>query len=70
MLQTFAKYFFGSANERFIKPLYKRVERINQLESELEKLTEEKLREKTILFREQIWGEEVAWDGDIWAFST
>ncbi len=54
MLETFAKYFFGSANERFIKPLYKRVERINQLESELEKLTDEKLREKTVLFREQI----------------
>ncbi|MEM7263686.1 MAG: preprotein translocase subunit SecA, partial [Planctomycetota bacterium] len=45
---------FGSANDRALKPLWANVERINGLESEIEKLSDEQLKGKTVEFRERL----------------
>src|SRR5688572_9663937 len=45
---------FGSSNERFLKSIRPIVEEINALEPEIQKLTDEQLREKTALFKAQI----------------
>ena len=45
---------FGDANEKFLKKLQPVVEKINSLESEFEKLPDEKLKEKTQEFRERL----------------
>ena len=42
-----AKKFFGSSNDRRIKPLWRRVEAINALEDEIAKLTDDGLIEQT-----------------------
>ncbi|MAP94164.1 MAG: preprotein translocase subunit SecA [Ponticaulis sp.] len=53
MLQI-AKKFFGSANERQLKPFRARVQRINALEPEFEALSDEALRHKTVEFRQAL----------------
>src|SRR6185295_18031427 len=45
---------FGTKNEREIKKLQPRVEQINALEPEIQKLTDEQLRAKTDEFRRRI----------------
>jgi preprotein translocase subunit SecA len=45
---------FGTANERIIKRLLPRVDAINALEPEIQKLSDEELRAKTIEFRARI----------------
>ena len=47
MIGALAKKLFGSANERFLKPLHKHVDAINALEPELEKLSDEELAART-----------------------
>ncbi|MEQ8557918.1 MAG: preprotein translocase subunit SecA [Henriciella sp.] len=49
-----ARKLFGSANDRKIKPMRKRVERINALEPQLEGLSDEELKAKTAEFRERL----------------
>ncbi|API86696.1 preprotein translocase subunit SecA [Francisella uliginis] len=44
----------GSRNDRFIKKISKTVEKINSLESEIEKLTDEQIKDKTIEFKERL----------------
>ncbi len=53
-LSTLAKRIFGSSNDRRLKPFYARVPRINALEADIAKLTDEDLRQRTVTFREQI----------------
>jgi preprotein translocase subunit SecA len=53
-LTSLAKKIFGSSNDRRLKPLYARVPRINALEGEFQKLTDDQLRRRTIEFREQV----------------
>ncbi|MGN1062826.1 MAG: preprotein translocase subunit SecA, partial [Alphaproteobacteria bacterium] len=48
------KSFFGSANDRYIKKLKKIVSKINALEPEFEKLTDEELRAKTAAFQNRL----------------
>ncbi|HJV45788.1 MAG TPA: preprotein translocase subunit SecA [Bacillota bacterium] len=48
------KKIFGSTDERDIKKLFKRVEKINQLEPEIEKLTDEQLQAKTVEFKQRL----------------
>src|SRR5215471_18703074 len=43
---------FGSANERLLKRLWPRVAEINALEPEMEKLSDDELRARTLKFRE------------------
>ncbi|NOT42317.1 MAG: preprotein translocase subunit SecA [Alphaproteobacteria bacterium] len=52
-LSTLAKKIFGSSNDRRLKPLYARVPKINALEADIAKLSDEALRGRTVTFREQ-----------------
>jgi len=45
---------FGDANEKFLKKLQPVVEKINSLESEFEKFSDEKLKERTAEFKERL----------------
>lgn len=54
MLNKIARKLFGSANERFVKKQFKIVEKINALESEFIKLSDEELKAKTDEFRKRI----------------
>ena len=54
MFGTLAKKIFGSANDRRVKSYRPRVEAINALETELEKLSDDELRARTVQFRDQI----------------
>jgi preprotein translocase subunit SecA len=53
---SLAAKIFGSANDRKVKALRPRVDEINALEAELEKLTDDDLRQRTAAFRETIAG--------------
>ncbi|MBP1932567.1 accessory Sec system translocase SecA2 [Ammoniphilus resinae] len=48
------KKIFGSSDERELKKYYKKVAIINNLEPEIEKLSDEQLQAKTIEFRERL----------------
>ncbi|MDO4904242.1 MAG: preprotein translocase subunit SecA [Lautropia sp.] len=54
MFQTFLTSIFGSRNSRLLKQYRRRVARINALEPEIEKLSDEELRDKTRQFRERV----------------
>ncbi|MBN9557725.1 MAG: preprotein translocase subunit SecA [Alphaproteobacteria bacterium] len=54
MLQAFARRFFGSANERKLKPMWRRVEEINALEPRFQAMSDEELRAMTPAFRERL----------------
>ncbi|RQW84834.1 MAG: preprotein translocase subunit SecA, partial [Geobacter sp.] len=57
-VSTVIKKFVGSKNERELKRLWPIVEQINCLESEMTKLTDEQIREKTVSFKERVAGGE------------
>jgi preprotein translocase subunit SecA len=65
-----AKRFFGSANDRRIRSLNPKVERINALEAEYSKLPDEAIRGKTAEFRERLAKGEKLDDLLIEAFAT
>ena len=50
--------FFGSRNDRLLKTYRKTIERINALEPEYEKLSDDQLREKTVEFKTRVTGGE------------
>ena len=52
------KSLFGSRNDRILKQLSPTVGRVNALEPEFERLTDEQLRAKTAEFRERLKGGE------------
>jgi preprotein translocase subunit SecA len=54
LINTLIAKVFGTANEREVKKLRPRVESINALEPEIEKLTDAELRAKTDEFRARI----------------
>ncbi len=54
MFNYIAKKIFGSVNERMIKSLQSDVEKINALEGEIQKLSDEELRKKTSTFKQQL----------------
>jgi len=54
MLGTVAKRLFGSANDRFIRSLRKTIDAINDLEPELEALSDAELRARTDAFRARL----------------
>ncbi len=56
MIGSFARKFFGSSNDRRIKGYAPRVNAINALEAEVEKLTDDQLRARTEEFRKQVAG--------------
>jgi preprotein translocase subunit SecA len=54
MFTSIAKKIFGSRNERIIRRLEKNVEQINALEPQIQKLTDEQLKAKTVELRDRI----------------
>ena len=54
MLGALARRLFGTVNDRIIKRMRPTVEAINALEPELEKLTDQELRDKTAQFRKRL----------------
>src|SRR5262245_1376975 len=54
MLTAVARKLFGSANDRRVRKYQPRVDAINALEPELEKLTDEQLRARTDDFKKQV----------------
>ena len=54
MFGALARRLFGSANDRYIKSLWPLVEQINDLEPDLEKLSDEALRARTAEFRQRL----------------
>ncbi|MFO1049176.1 MAG: preprotein translocase subunit SecA [Geminicoccaceae bacterium] len=54
MLGVLARRLFGSANDRLVKSMRKTVERINQLEPQIEALYDQALRAKTDEFKQRL----------------
>src|SRR4051795_3070285 len=54
MFGALARRLFGSANDRYVKSLQPLVDQINELEPELEKLSDEVLRARTAEFRQRL----------------
>ena len=70
MISGLLKKIFGTKNDREIKALTKEVEKINALESEYEKLSDEDLKNKTNIFKERLQNGETLDDILIEAFAT
>jgi len=58
MLSKLSRKIFGSRNDRTIKILNQRVNKINQLEADIKALDDEQLTQKTVEFRQRIEGGE------------
>ena len=54
MIGSLARKIFGSANDRYVKKQYKIVEKINSLETEIAKLSDDELRAKTEEFKNRL----------------
>src|SRR5215216_928708 len=54
MIGAVARKFFGSANDRRIRKYQPRVDAINALEKELERLSDDALRARTEAFKKEI----------------
>src|SRR3954449_6436222 len=70
MLGALARSLFGTANDRIVKGFDKPVAKINALEPEFEKLSDEALRAKTTEFRERLAKGEALDDLLVEAFAT
>ncbi|OFQ61526.1 preprotein translocase subunit SecA [Fusobacterium sp. HMSC065F01] len=70
MISSLLKKIFGTKNDREIKALTKEVEKINALESEYEKLSDENLKNKTNIFKERLKNGETLDDILVEAFAT
>src|SRR5271166_6676516 len=55
MFSAFARRLFGSANDRYVKSLGPIVSAINEIEPQLEAMSDEELRARTQHFREQLY---------------
>ena len=54
MLQKFFKIISGDSNKKILDKIYPIVDQINNFESELEKLSDNDLKQKTFFFKEKI----------------
>ena len=54
MIGAFARRLFGSANDRYVKSLRPIVSAINELEPQLEVMSDDELRERTAHFKQQL----------------
>src|SRR4030088_2654108 len=70
MLGVLARSLFGTANDRVVKGFDKPVAKINALESELAKLSDEQLRARPTEFRERLAKGETLNDLLVEAFAT
>jgi preprotein translocase subunit SecA len=69
-LGNIAKKIFGTANDRYISKLQPKIDAINALESEYEKLSDDDLKGKTQEFRDRLEKDETLDDLLIEAFAT
>ena len=58
MLSKILKNVFGSRNDRIVKKLSLQINRINQLEAQMQALSDEQLKNKTVEFRQRLDGGE------------
>ncbi len=58
MFNFIAKKIFGSVNERVIRKIYQDVEKINKLETDIAKLSDDELKNKTLEFKKRLAGGE------------
>ncbi len=70
MISGLLKKIFGTKNDREIKALTKEIQKINALESEYEKLSDEDLKNKTNIFKERLKNGETLDDILVEAFAT
>src|SRR5260221_13050665 len=70
MLGALARGLFGTSNDRIVKGFDKPVAKINALEPEFVKLSDEQLRAKTVEFRERLAKGETLADLVVEAFAT
>jgi len=70
MLNTIAKKIFGSANDRFVRSLAGKVQQINALEPQLQRLSDEELKGRTVWLRERLAGGETIDQLLVEAFAT
>jgi len=70
MLNSLAKKLFGSANDRFVKSLHAKVQQINALEPQMQRLSDEELQGRTGWLRERLNGGETLDDLLVDAFAT
>lgn len=61
---------FGSSNARYVKKLQEKVDIINELEPKYEAMTDEELRQQTVLFRERLQNGETLDDILVEAFAV
>jgi preprotein translocase subunit SecA len=54
MIDKFLTKVFGSSNQRYLKTIRPIIERINELEPEVKRLSDEELRARTVQFKEQV----------------
>jgi preprotein translocase subunit SecA len=54
MIGALARRLFGSANDRYLKALRPIVSAINELEPQLEAMSDDELRERTVRFKQQL----------------
>src|SRR5215472_12074547 len=54
MLGALARRLFGSANDRYVKSLGPIVAAVNELEPQLEKMSDDELRARTERFKQQL----------------
>ena len=54
MIDKFLTKVFGSSNQRYLKSLQPLVARINELEPEMQRLSDEQMRERVVRYREQV----------------
>ena len=70
MIGALGQKLFGTANDRFLKGLRKQVEQINKLEPELDKLSDQDLRQRTDWFKARLNKGETLDDLLVEAFAT
>jgi preprotein translocase subunit SecA len=70
MFGAIARRFFGTANDRVLKPLKKHVEAVNALEPSIEKLSDDELKARTAWFRKRLDEGETLDDLMVEAFAT
>lgn len=69
-MKVILKKLLGTANQRYVKKLQKTVNQINALEPELEKLSDEQLRARTLWFKDRLANGETLDDILVDAFAT
>lgn len=70
MLSAAFRKLFGSANDRIVKKHFKRAEKVNAIEEEISKLTDQQLQSRTDWFRERLANGETLDDILVEAFAT